>query len=286
MANVYCEPFCIEKGYDFEIHHVKYGEKDPYSCFMHFHEVHEFIIFDKIEGRYFYSQGESQLEDDDIVFTPALETHDFEASDKEKSWFIVQILPAFFQQPELESCVSFFQQGIHLRLPEDEMANVRQQIQWLYQSYQQNPDSTKSKVLLKLLILWIAEHAVPVKETNVLPLKSSQGYSKLTPVINKFRYETVIELTLVEAAELCHLSPSYFSRLFKKVFRYSYSEYLLRHKLYNAARMLSNDKASVTVISYEMNFSSPSHFIAQFKKVFGITPLQYQKQLHQRADSK
>lgn len=282
MKQVYCEPFCIEKGYQFEIHKVSYGEKDAYSCFMHFHEVHEFIIFEQINGQFFYSQGESQLVDNDIVFTPALETHDFELSESAKSWYILQVLPEFFQQPELVQYATCFQQGSHLRLSAEHIEQVQQQAQWLYDCYQEDPVSGKSETLLKLLIIWIAEHAKPVVESNVLPIAATLGYEKLQPVINKFRYETVVELTLVQAAELCHLSPSYFSRLFKKVFRYSFSEYLLRHKLYSAARLLSRANSSVTEISYDLNFSSPSHFIAQFKRLFGETPLQYQKQVQKR----
>lgn len=34
---VYCEPFCIEEGYQFEIHKVQYELNAPYTCFMHFH---------------------------------------------------------------------------------------------------------------------------------------------------------------------------------------------------------------------------------------------------------
>lgn len=51
--NTYCEPFCIQQGYNFEIHHVNYDDEDPYSCFMHFHEVHELIVFEQIEGAFF-----------------------------------------------------------------------------------------------------------------------------------------------------------------------------------------------------------------------------------------
>lgn len=280
---MYCEPFCIEQGYQFEIHKVSYKATDPYSCFMHFHEVHEFIIFDQIEGSYFYSQGESALKNNDIVFTPALETHDFELQNTDKSWYILQVLPEFFKQEDMAQYASLFQQGLHLRAVPSTIHEINQQMRWLHQSYLDDPLSVKSMTLLKLLIIWIAEHAKPVKTPNLKPLTSSQGYEKLQPVINKFRFETVVDLNLNQAAKLCHLSPSYFSRLFKKVFRYSFSEYLLRHKLYSAARLLSLQKTSITDISYNLNFSSPSHFIAQFKRQFAVTPLQYQKQVKKRA---
>ena len=282
MRNVYCEPFCIERGYTFDIHQVSYQENQPYSCFMHFHEVHEFIIFEEIEGSYFFNQGQSKLQSHDIVFTPALEAHDFELTNQAKSWHIVQILPEFFQNQGLTQCESLFSQGMHLRLPKQEIAHIKQQIKWLLASYQENPDSEMSRTLLKLLVLWIAEHADSVTSINSLTVQQSSEMKKLMPVIEKLRHDCVVELTMVQAAESCHMSPSHFSRQFKKVFRYSFTEYLLRHKLYLAARLLGVGKESITEISYNLNFSSPSHFIAQFKRHFGSTPLQYQKSVLNR----
>ncbi|WP_111977323.1 AraC family transcriptional regulator [Algibacillus agarilyticus] len=279
---VYCEPFCIEKGYNFEIHHVSYAESDPYSCFMHFHEVHEIIVFDEIEGSYFYSQGESQLIDNDIVFTPTLETHDFELSDKKKSWYIVQFLPDFFKQNGLEKEASFFLQGMHLRLPAKHLLEVKQQVEWLKKSYDENPHSLKSNTLLKLLLIWLADYAEPVKPPHTQPIALTQSYERLSPVIELFKHQQSVDLSLSQVAEMCHLSPSYFSRLFKSIFRCNYSEYVIRHKLYSAARLLSQSGFSITDISFELHFSSPSHFISLFKKQFGVTPKKYKTELQTR----
>lgn len=277
MQSVYCEPYCIESGNPFEIHRVSYQTDEPYSCLMHFHEVHEFIIFDEIDGSYYNNQGQSKLQQNDIVFTPALEVHDFDVTAHAKSWHIVQLMPEYFQKEGLMECESIFQQGLHLRLPKEQTENIRQQVKWLMESYQQDPLSDKSLTLLKLLVLWIAEHAKPVVATNVVSINHSANIRKLMPVLEAFRQDAAVELTMVEAANLCHISPSHFSRQFKKVFRSSFSEYALRHKLYVAARQLSMRNRTVTDISYDLNFSSPSHFIAQFKRQFGTTPLQFQK---------
>ncbi|XQW83609.1 helix-turn-helix transcriptional regulator [Thalassotalea piscium] len=282
-TQVYCEPFCIEESYQFEIHKVEYKEEDSYSCFMHFHEVHEFIIFEQIDGCYYYNQGESSLLDNDIVFTPALETHDFELSDRPKSWYIVQFLPKLFNEPEMEKVSSLFQQGQQLRLQPKDIEIVQLQVKWLHECYQENPLSGKSLTLLRLLILWIAEHASPVKSPNSVPIASSVGYEKLSPAIDLFRQSEAVELTLTEAAALCHVSPSHFSRMFKRIFRCNFSEYSLRHKLYSAARLISQTEQSVTDISYELNFSSPSHFIAQFKKQFNTTPYKYRIDVKNRS---
>ncbi|MFI8619544.1 helix-turn-helix transcriptional regulator [Marinomonas sp. NPDC078689] len=285
-TQTYCEPFCIQEGYQFEVHSVAYEEGESYSCFMHFHEVHEFIIFDQIDGSYFYSQGESQLKDKDIVFTPALETHDFELNSGQKSWTIVQFLPAFLDDNNLSKEADFLQFGIHLRLGKEQLLNVQQQVAWLKQSYQADPHSEMSLTLLKLLIIWVVEHAKPVSYLHAQPITKSKGYERLEPVIDLFRHHAYVELSLVEAAALCHISTSYFSRLFKSVFRFNFSEYTIRHKLYSSARMLTQSNKSITEISYELDFSTPSHFISVFKKQFSVTPKQYRNELLGRSVAK
>lgn len=283
---VYCEPFCIQKGYSFEIHHVSYGVSDQYSCFMHFHEVHELIIFQSVDGTYFYNQGQSKLQNSDIVFTPSLETHDFELQPGAKSWHIIQFLPEFLDSEDLTDARMFFQRGMHLRLSPQDMQSLSQQIQWLFESYQKDPHSELSISILKLLLLWLAEKSQSVKPIGMEPVRNTQNLQRLKPVIERFRKAASVNLSLEQAAELCHLSPSYFSRLFKSVFRCNYSEYVNQHKLYNAARMLSQTTKSITQVSYELEFSSPSHFIALFKRQFGMTPKKYQSQVSEHVTDK
>lgn len=280
---VYCEPYCIEEGDDFEVHYVKFADNEPYECSTHFHQVHEFIIFEKIEGSYFYSQGESELKDADIVFTPAAETHNFECSQREKSWFIVQFKPEIFDTHNMACVSAFFNQGLHLRLPQKRIREIQQQVKWLYESYHHDPLSPRSMSLLNLLICTIAEYGTSVETNQSLPITRSPLYEKMLPVINQFKNSTTVDLSVTQAAEMCHLSPCHFSRMFKHIFKVNYSEYTMKHKLYSAARLLSQSSLSITQIGYELNFSSPSHFISQFKKHFSVTPRQYRTSFSSKA---
>jgi AraC-like DNA-binding protein len=246
---------------------------------MHFHEVHEFIMFESITGQYFYSQGESGLEDNDIVFIPALETHDFDCADGEKSWYIIQFLPELFEHEDFADVRGIFTQALHLRLEPEHIKVVQQQLAWLNECYQRDPHSPLSLSLLKTLVLWVAEFSNPVGHNENKPITKSPGFKKLQPIIDLFRHNPSVDLSLNQAAEKCYLSPAYFSRLFKSVFRCNYSEYNLKHKLYSAARMISQTDKSITEISYELHFSSPSHFIAQFKKQFSVTPKKYRSEV-------
>ena len=80
----------------------------------------------------------------------------------------------------------------------------------------------------------------------------------------------------IETTGYCH---EHVSREFKRFTGYRLNEYILRTKLEYAKTLLSLDENSITEITYYLGFSSESNFIAAFKKLYGITPLQWKKQV-------
>ncbi|MFS1438539.1 AraC family transcriptional regulator [Shewanella sp. 10N.286.48.A6] len=276
---IYCEPYSIKDGYDFEIHYVSYLQHDSYSCFLHFHQVHEFIFFEQIDGSYFYHQGESLLADFEAVFTPSMESHNFVLNPRPKSWYIVQFMPELLNHPSISQFTEILKTGLHLRFSTEVQQKIHQLLGWLLTEFNENPQSHTCKQLFNSLVTIVCEYGKSSLTSKQTPLNVSNSYQKLAPLMAKLTQPTGVNLSLEDAAKLCHLSPSYFSRVFKNHFRVPYSDYMIRHKLYTAARLLSQTTTSVTDISYELGFSSSSYFIKQFKHHFKITPHQYRKQL-------
>jgi len=279
---IYCEPFCIKDGYEFEIHHVSYLQHDAYSCFMHFHQVHEFIFFERIDGTYFYHQGESTLADYEAVFTPAMETHDFELKPRPKSWYIVQFMPERLNDPALSEYTELLKTGLHLSFSNEIQKRIHKLLAWMLSEFNESPKSKTCTQLFNSLITMVCEYGKSSLSEQQKPLSGSASFKKLTPIINELKTNHGLTLSLEQAAGLCHLSPSYFSRIFKKHFRVPYSDYLIQHKLYSAARQLGQTDVSVTEIAYDLSFSSPSYFIKQFKHHFKVTPYQYRQQYRQQ----
>lgn len=83
------------------------------------------------------------------------------------------------------------------------------------------------------------------------------------------------EITVDELSSVVHLSPSYFSTLFKKETGQSVATYI-RIKRVNAAKaMLQYTDHTYDEISNYLTFSSQSHFTSVFKKATGMTPKEY-----------
>jgi len=47
------------------------------------------------------------------------------------------------------------------------------------------------------------------------------------------------------------------------------------HKLDHARVLLDTKKYQVNEVAYQLGYTNPSHFIAAFKKKFGVTPKKY-----------
>ncbi len=62
---------------------------------------------------------------------------------------------------------------------------------------------------------------------------------------------------------------------FKEIYGNTVFGYLLDHKLDHARVLLDTGKLKVNEVAFQIGYTNPSHFIAAFKKKFGITPKKY-----------
>ena len=85
-------------------------------------------------------------------------------------------------------------------------------------------------------------------------------------------------LTLESLAQQASLSSFYFSRVFKKETGYTLREYLINTRI-NAARFyLRTSELSLKEITYRCGYGSDSTFCTTFKRITGMTPLEYRNQ--------
>ncbi len=82
-------------------------------------------------------------------------------------------------------------------------------------------------------------------------------------------------LTVEELAERSGYTTYYFTRLFKEETGLSVKETILRAKIAEAKRLLSNTDMTVLEISESLKFSSQSYFTHQFERVEGVAPTKF-----------
>jgi two-component system response regulator YesN len=85
-------------------------------------------------------------------------------------------------------------------------------------------------------------------------------------------------ISVKDVADYVHLSPEYFSKLFKKEIGENVKNYILRIKVDAAKDLLENPNIPVSIVASELGYSSFSHFTQMFKKHENVTPSEYRKQ--------
>jgi len=76
-------------------------------------------------------------------------------------------------------------------------------------------------------------------------------------------------------AKLANMSPSKLKRLFKQIFGNSIFNYYQQFRMQEAARLLKEEKLSVSEVGYRLGFSNLSHFTRIFEKHIGLRPKKY-----------
>jgi AraC-like DNA-binding protein len=85
--------------------------------------------------------------------------------------------------------------------------------------------------------------------------------------------------TLNELSDQINLPLQHLKDGFKHIYGETVFAYLLNYKMEYARKLLTTRKYNISEVSFEVGYSTPSHFIAAFKKKFGATPKRYMSSL-------
>ncbi|WP_420818231.1 AraC family transcriptional regulator [Paenibacillus ginsengarvi] len=93
----------------------------------------------------------------------------------------------------------------------------------------------------------------------------------------KDRHQEAIKIE--DIASYVHLSPSYFSRLFKRATGCTITEYLIKYRLRIAKELLAGTEGSLGEIAQTTGFCSQSYFSKMFRQFEDMTPFEYRQSI-------
>lgn len=91
-------------------------------------------------------------------------------------------------------------------------------------------------------------------------------------------------ITPVQCAEQLHMSYSYFAKRFLQVSGCSFKQYLFSVRMSHAETLLLSGDRSVTEIAIACGYSNVSHFISEFRRHKGVSPLLFRKHIRQSTE--
>ncbi len=121
---------------------------------------------------------------------------------------------------------------------------------------------------------------LPGSKTPVQPGRPAPGvtlsqYHKIQQAVRFIDDNYRTDIRLGSAAREAGMSPSHFSRVFKKEIGLSYQEYVNKCRITQAKHLLRTNPQSIAEIAASVGFSDPTGFGRIFKKLTGKTPSAY-----------
>lgn len=133
-------------------------------------------------------------------------------------------------------------------------------------------NATERPVLLRVVEKWllslIGEYIRGNKEHGKWYTRQAKKY-----IADHYTENIVLE----DIAETLYISPVYFSSLFKSEEGINFSEYLIRHRIEAAKRLLKMPEWTISQIAKAVGYSDSSYLTKLFKKKVGVSPKDYRK---------
>ncbi|MBK5271298.1 MAG: helix-turn-helix transcriptional regulator [Bacteroidia bacterium] len=87
------------------------------------------------------------------------------------------------------------------------------------------------------------------------------------------------EITLQELSLISLMNAAYFLRQFKKYFRITPYQYLMRRRIQAAAEMMPDTRLTISDICTAVGYQDASSFTKLFKKLYGLSPEKYRYEI-------
>lgn len=241
--------------------------------FPHLHNLYELIVFKTVQGQLITEHGRCRLSAPCAVWIPKMVVHDFAIERGVSSWTLIQYI-----FPGLEQSAN--DRVLAASLSEQDVDRLKDLIAWLRMCAKpQHHEEARSLITLMT--------AVIARSVSLLEAVSIEAGSlhKLKPALMAIHTPCRKAPPLSEAAALCSLSPSYFSRMFHQMLGTGYAEYCILVRLKRAALDIAASQKSFKTISHENGFHQPAYFSAQFKKHYGMTPSNFRSAANRYANA-
>lgn len=90
------------------------------------------------------------------------------------------------------------------------------------------------------------------------------------------------QIQLADAAKVAGMSPNYFSSLFHKWVKMSFTDYMAKVRTMKAGKLLQESDMRINEVAFEVGFQSLSQFNRSFLKVKGMPPREFRRLFRDR----
>lgn len=146
-------------------------------------------------------------------------------------------------------------------------------------------NTTQSSELMLLSRVYECLHRYVEKRDSITDITDSCPFLRDETNVERLRIAKAIVLAkfenpppLRELARQVGMNEYQLKAGFKRVYGAPIYKYVHEHRMERARQLLEHPSTTVNEIAYAIGYSNSSHFIAAFKKRFGMTPKQFRNQ--------
>jgi two-component system, response regulator YesN len=116
-------------------------------------------------------------------------------------------------------------------------------------------------------------------EDLVKMIEKEEGRSPIVSLAKRYidTHFHKIDLSLQEVADAIGISPTYLSKLLRQDLGASFIDYLSQSRVQHALKLLNDPTVKIYEVAEKVGYKGQHYFSTVFKKVLGISPLEYRK---------
>lgn len=235
----------------------------------HYHNFYEIYYMAEGKGTYFINDRTYDIVPGDIIIVPPNIIHSTAYGDKEYERILLEfsdsMIPKFLNDKVRDIPNLYRHPGVAR-----EVHLILRDIEREYK----NPDDY-SMHEIKCLI----SHLLVILIRNLSAVKTVHSRDAVISEVVAFikeNYQTNISLT--QLADSHFISPEHLSRTFKKETNFGFNEFISLVRMQKAEQLLKGrERYSISEVAYACGFNDSNYFSDKFKRIYGMSPLQYSK---------
>lgn len=133
------------------------------------------------------------------------------------------------------------------------------------------------KTYLRMILILLVNHYSSLPETAVGLDRRNRQVERLRPLFAYLARHLREDIHVRDAARMCALSESHFMCVFRDVTGESFRAYLNRYRIERAEALLAGTERPIAEVCLDVGFCGQSYFGSVFRRLTGMTPLNYRK---------